>query len=154
MNTAGADEKWLAPGTVKRRNIRCERYNGGGQFFESGGELHCRSMQNFASFDAAGSSSSRSHGLANRCWIADRAEHDFSAGFVSNDIRGPTAADDPDVEGRGSEKRIAGQRDFANVLEDVQERMDRGVAEFRISGMCQLAACGEFKTQGPFASEC
>jgi len=95
VDAARADEKRLAPGAVETWNI-------GGESNDRCGEIEQRrkmdggAEEDFAGFDFKCGSDARNGG-ASGSGITDKAEHDFGAGFVGDDVGGAASGDGADV---------------------------------------------------------
>jgi len=77
------------------------------------------SEEGFAGFDFV-CSGDASDGGASASGIADKAEHDFRAGFVGDDVGGAAAGDRADVERGRAKYRIGRQREGTDFLERIE----------------------------------
>ena len=150
VDASWADEKRPAPSSSKTRDVRRKRNDRRAEAIErletQGGSVH-----DFVSFGAAGNRGR--NGFTNRGGIADETEHQVGLSVIGNDVGSSAAAERTDIESAASEQRVFRQRNAANVLEHIEERLDGGMAEFRISGMREAAARDELITQRAFRTE-
>ncbi len=85
--------------------------------------------------------------------IADGAEHHFGAGLVGDDVGRTAAGDCADVQGSRAENRIVRKAEFADILQDVEQGVNCGVAQFRIGGMRQFSAGDHLVAQRAFGAQ-
>src|SRR5229473_3810233 len=150
VNAAGSDQEGLSPSAAEGRYVRGESDDRRGQSIEFR-QLHRRRVQDFASFGAARSRSGNS--CANICGIAHRAKHDFCFRVIGNNIGSTAAADRSDIQRAAPEQRIFRQWNLANIAEDIEKSVNRGMTEFRIRGMRELSLRGNFVAQRALATE-
>src|ERR1700732_1613884 len=100
-------------------------------------------MRNFAGLRAACNGGGKRS--ANRTRVRYGTKHDLGAGFIGDNIRRVAAANRADIERAGAEQRIVWQRNTAYVLQDIEERMNRGVAQLRVGGMRELSPCDDLE---------
>src|SRR5579864_1414943 len=150
VNAAWADEERFAPSFTEGGNVSGERHNCRWNAVVRR-EANRRYVQDFEIFDAASGSSGYS--LACARWIADRAKHDFGLGEVRDDVGRATAVDCADVQRAAAEQFVLREFDFANVLKDIEQRVNGGVAEFGIRGVRKFPFGGQLETQSAFGTE-
>ena len=149
VNTARTNEKRLAPGTAKKRDVGGESDDGCWKTIE-GSEADGRSEENFASFNARGGSDDS---LPQVCCIANNAKHDFRAGFIGDDIGSAATGNDSDIQRGLAEERVFRKRNRPDGVQDVEQGMNGRVTEFGISGMSEFAVGNEFVTERAFAAQ-
>jgi len=109
-------------------------------------------IEDLARFDFGGGGDARNGG-ASGSGITNKTEHDFGAGLVSDDVGGAAAGDGADIQRRRPEDGIGRQVESADFLEGVEQRMNCGMAEMRISGVGQLTVRDEFIAEGAFGAK-
>ena len=145
MNAARADQKRLAPGSVERRNVGGEGDDGGGKAVERRQDASraCAKLRGLprgpqrrpatASRSSAGSPTVRN--MISAC----------ASSATTLGARPPEIV--PTFSVLGPSSGILRQRNRANVLQHIEQRVNRGVAQLRIRGVRQFSLRGDFEAQ-------
>src|SRR5882724_2862877 len=85
--------------------------------------------------------------------MADGSKHDFGFRVIGNNVGSAASPDRPDIQRAAAEQRVFGQWNLANVAEDIEESVNRGMTELRIGGMRELSQGGDFVAQRALATQ-
>ena len=118
VNTAGSEQKRLAPGVIERGDVGGVGDDRGGEAVERL-EAHRENGNEFAGCDA--SRCDALDGGADVVTVIDEANGDLSAGGVGDYVGRLAAGDYADVESAAAQEFVVRQRNFADVLESVEE---------------------------------
>ena len=150
VDAAGADQVGRAPGAGKGGDVGGEGDHRGGQAIESG-ETQRGGEQDFSGFGAAGGCGG--NGGAEVRGIADEAEHNLRLGVVGDDVGSAAAGNGADIQGAAAEQRIFGQGNLPEVVQEIEKRVDGGMAELGIGGVRELSLRGDFVAQRALGAE-
>ncbi len=92
-------------------------------------------------------------GFADLCGIANRAEHNLRFGVICNNVRCPATLDGADIQGASSEKGVAWQRNLPNVVKNLEQRVNSGMAQFWISRVREFSVRRDFISQRALRTE-
>src|SRR6266481_6902481 len=150
VNAAGPNEERLPPGTFETWNVRREGHHCCGQTIDLC-QLYGWRVEDFACFPAA--CRRRGHRLPSLRRIADRAKHDFRFGVIGDHVGCAAATDGADIQRAAAEQSVLRQRNLANVVENIEQRVDGGMTEFGIGGVREFSVSRDFVAQRAFRTE-
>src|SRR6266704_2338165 len=85
--------------------------------------------------------------------MADGAEHNLRRGMVGNDVGRAAAADGADIQRAAAKQGIFRQRNLSNIVKDIKQRVNGGVAKLGIGGVREFPVGHDLVAQRAFRTE-
>src|SRR5580692_3366391 len=114
-------------------------------------EMHGRCVKHFYRLGAPRDRGR--NGVTNSARVSNGAKHELRARFIGNHVWCAPAGNSADVQGALSQNWILWQRNFANAMQNIQQGVNRGVAQFRVSRMREHPVRNNFVTKRTFRTQ-
>ncbi len=85
--------------------------------------------------------------------MSDCPKHDFRFSVIGDDVWCPAAIDGADIQGAAAEQRVFRQWNLANIVENIEQSVDGGIAELGIGRVREFSVRGDFVAQRAFRTD-